>query len=157
MRLWLSRLGLGVSCIGALAAAAWTIAGWTAPTPTFATAIGGPVRGVTGGEGDDPAQALSVPDAALTVTLYDDLHPEPPALEAPEPKQDPPRLDVRVVAIRQTPAGRTAFVHDATAEAYLELAPGDTLGSGALVREVTASAVIFEHRGRTITVELPRR
>ena len=50
MRLWLSRLGLGVSCIGALAAAAWTITGWTAPTPTFATAIGGPVRGVTGGE-----------------------------------------------------------------------------------------------------------
>lgn len=151
---WLSRVCFAASVVGAFSAALWVWTGWPSEMQPLATTIATTDSVETS---DASSEEAAVPPQVLSVTLHDDLHPEPPAPEPEKARKELPRLDVRVIAIRSVADQRTAFVHDASQGAYIDLFVGDTLASGARVVRVTESSVVFEYDGREVPVELPQR
>lgn len=103
-------------------------------------------RGASG-----PTSRAAVPERVWTVSLVDELFPEPPAPAQPPP---PPQLHAELVAIVGDGEDRAAFVLDRETKQLVRLTPGDSLPGGATCISITDRAVRFSVGAREITLEL---
>lgn len=110
-----------------------------------------------------PAQSGEAPDRALAATLRVDLFPkppEPPAEASAVAREEPPRLEIELVAILLTGVGETAsrrvFLYDPKAQSYITLSPGDRLREGVTLSSIDDQSATFAiARGqRTVPLRL---
>lgn len=114
-------------------------------------------------EGAPGARSGEAPDRALAATLRVDLFPKPPAPPPEAPavaREEPPRLEIELVAILLTGAGETdsrrVFLYDPKAQSYITLSPGDRLREGVTLASIDDSSATFAiARGqRTVPLRL---
>jgi hypothetical protein len=98
------------------------------------------------------ATPRAVPDRVWTVSLRDDLFPPAPPEPAPPQAPKPPELSLRVIAT----GDRGVFVFDEVNAEHLWLRVGDHSASGAVVKSIADSLVVFELDGRQLQREVER-
>ncbi|MCA9280842.1 MAG: hypothetical protein H6812_04485 [Phycisphaeraceae bacterium] len=162
--------------VGFMGAAAAFIAGWWALRPISIDPVDGSLdksNFYTTADGGQPQRAphasIDIPATALAASLYDELFPQAPSPE-PEapPPPSPPKLDVVLIAItplnadslptgtetNEADAPYSAFVRVVSTGEYLTLRTGDRTPTGAVVRAVYATGVLFDIRGRETRLEI---
>ncbi len=143
-------VAVALGLIGAVSVVGWRFAHPAIADP--ATTL--PAAHVASEGGSSEVTALAVPDQVWTATLRDDLFPPPPPPPEPPapPAPKPPELALRVIATGE----RGVFVFDEVAAEHVWLRAGERSGSGAVVKSIGDTLVVFELEGRQLQREVAR-
>ncbi len=103
--------------------------------------------------GVDPQRVEPFPNRILTVSLNDELFPEP-ILEQPAAEARSQKLAVDLIAITTEGSAQSVFGYDRVKNEYFTASIGESIPSGPIVESVGADSVVFQINGRTAKLEL---